>query len=248
MLALFLALTFLPFIRALDFTVNTPQSNAVQTCEIVTFDWLETSGPYELSVILNTTSDGEPITTSAELDYTNRTCSYWNVNVEAGTSLFFILSDHIMGTSESAIYTVQAGSDSSCVGVEDAAVPADYSCSLAGVSSVSKGSSLSSGAKAGIIVGSVLGLVIVVLMVVVSIHYYNRRKRVAASTQWASTVGGKVVDGKPIKLEDFGYGQFATADAGVVKTPGVDGVQQPRRPHVRQNSLSVVPVKVEGKY
>jgi hypothetical protein len=89
-------------------------------------------------------------------------------------------------------------------------------------------------------------------MVVVSIHYYNRRKRVAASSQWANTVGGKL-DGKPIKLEDFGYGQYASGDAGAIKTnqdSDNGGIQQPRRPHVRQNSLSVVPVpvKVEGKF
>jgi hypothetical protein len=94
-----------------SFTVNTP-ANAV-VCQPVLVSWQGGQSPYYLSVLPGNTPSGQAL---ENLGTFNGTTFTWTVNIAAGTSIDLTVRDSSGQTAQTAPFTINAGSDSSCVG------------------------------------------------------------------------------------------------------------------------------------
>lgn len=92
-------------------TVNTP-TNVVQ-CAPLQITWTGGTPPYLLSLHSGTDVNGTPLISFPSVTTTSLTWSA--VNVSAGTQLDLSLRDSSGLNSQSAVFTVQPGTDSSCL-------------------------------------------------------------------------------------------------------------------------------------
>jgi hypothetical protein len=90
-------------------TINTPASNSVIECEPSAITWTGGTPPYFLVI----TSSGAAIDT---FPATNATSYDWNTNVPANTPLGLTIKDSTGTTAQSAPFTVNAGTSTSCIG------------------------------------------------------------------------------------------------------------------------------------
>jgi len=94
-----------------SFSINTP-ANAV-VCEPLLISWEGGLSPYYLSVLPGNTPSGQAL---ENLGTFNGTSFTWTVNIAAGTQLDLTLRDSSGLIAQSAPFTINPGSDSSCVG------------------------------------------------------------------------------------------------------------------------------------
>jgi len=99
------------FAQTADPQVNTPQG--VTECEPVLLTFAGSSPPFTITVVPGGQAGAAPLTTiGSGLTGTSVT---WNVNLPAGTSCTLVIRDSRGSTNESAIFSVLAGSSSSCL-------------------------------------------------------------------------------------------------------------------------------------
>ncbi|KAI6165809.1 hypothetical protein EDD17DRAFT_1553388 [Pisolithus thermaeus] len=92
------------------FTINTP-SNVVE-CEPTLITWTGGTPPYYLSIL----PGADPTGTAIEsLGQQNSTSVTWVCNIASGTSLGLTLRDNTGATVQSAPFTVNPGSSTSCL-------------------------------------------------------------------------------------------------------------------------------------
>ena len=90
--------------------VNTP-ANPVE-CQPLELSWSGGAPPYLLSVSPAGSPDSPPLLTFPIQTGTSLT---WNVNIAAGTPVSLTLRDSDGTTSQSAIFTILSGTDTSCL-------------------------------------------------------------------------------------------------------------------------------------
>ncbi|EIM91278.1 uncharacterized protein STEHIDRAFT_165624 [Stereum hirsutum FP-91666 SS1] len=122
-----------------QFTVNTP-SNVVE-CQPLQIVWTGGSGDTYLSVL-----PGDDPTGTAVVDFGQQTSPYtWTaVNVTSGTSLGITVRDSTGALAQTAAFTVNSGSDSSCLTSSGSSTTASAASSASGSSSSSSTASASS--------------------------------------------------------------------------------------------------------
>jgi len=124
-------------------TVNTP-TNVVQ-CAPLTITWTGGTPPYLLSVHSGNDVNGSPLISFPAATTTSVTWSA--VNFSAGTQLDLSLRDSSGLNSQSAIFTIQSGGDSSCLnGATNVTTPTGSAASAASPASAT--TPASSGASA----------------------------------------------------------------------------------------------------
>jgi len=92
-------------------TVNTPVN--VVECTPLTITWTGGTGPYFLSLHSGNDVNGAPLISFPST--TDTSLTWPAVNFTSGTSLDLSLRDSAGASSQSAVFTVQAGGDSSCL-------------------------------------------------------------------------------------------------------------------------------------
>lgn len=98
-------------VYAQSFTINTP-SNAV-VCQPLSIQWQGGVAPYYLSVL----SGNDPTGSALEnLGTVNGTSFIWKVNIAAGTSIDLTLRDSAGNIAQTAAFSINSGTDTSCVG------------------------------------------------------------------------------------------------------------------------------------
>jgi len=94
-----------------SFSINTP-SNVV-VCQPILIQWSGGTSPYFLSVL----PGNDPTGTALEsLGTFNGTSFSWKVNIAAGTAIGLTLRDSNGNLAQTASFTVNPGTDTSCVG------------------------------------------------------------------------------------------------------------------------------------
>ncbi|EIN04805.1 hypothetical protein PUNSTDRAFT_92211 [Punctularia strigosozonata HHB-11173 SS5] len=94
----------------LGLTINTPTS--VVQCQPIQLTWSDGTAPYFLSLL----PGGQPSATPLEsFDSTTSTSFTWTVNLPSGTSVTAQIKDSTGTIAYSDIFTIQSGSDSSCL-------------------------------------------------------------------------------------------------------------------------------------
>lgn len=102
-LALFVASTLA------QFTINTP-ANVVE-CQPTLLQWSGGTAPYFLSILPGATPNGAAV---ENLGQQNSTSVTWVCNIQSGTSLGLTLRDSTGLTAQSAPFTVNPGSSTTC--------------------------------------------------------------------------------------------------------------------------------------
>ncbi|KIM62692.1 hypothetical protein SCLCIDRAFT_9019 [Scleroderma citrinum Foug A] len=93
-----------------QFTINTP-GNVVQ-CEPTLISWSGGTGPYFLSILPGASPTGSAL---ENLGQQNSTSVTWTCNFPSGSSLGLTLRDSTGAVAQSAPFTVNPGTSSSCL-------------------------------------------------------------------------------------------------------------------------------------
>ncbi|KAG1905483.1 uncharacterized protein F5891DRAFT_1009550 [Suillus fuscotomentosus] len=92
-----------------QFTINTP-ANVVE-CQPTLLQWSGGTAPYFLSILPGATPNGAAV---ENLGQQNSTSVTWVCNIQSGTSLGLTLRDSTGLTAQSAPFTVNPGSSTTC--------------------------------------------------------------------------------------------------------------------------------------
>ncbi|KAG2110848.1 uncharacterized protein F5147DRAFT_687509 [Suillus discolor] len=92
-----------------QFTINTP-ANVVE-CQPTLLQWSGGTAPYYLSILPGATPNGAAV---ENLGQQNSTSVTWVCNIQSGTSLGLTLRDSTGLTAQSAPFTVNPGSSTTC--------------------------------------------------------------------------------------------------------------------------------------
>ncbi|KAI6025720.1 hypothetical protein F5J12DRAFT_809975 [Pisolithus orientalis] len=91
-------------------TINTP-ANVVE-CEPTLITWSGGTPPYFLSILPGATPNGAAL---ENLGQQNSTSVTWVANIAAGTSIGLTLRDNTGQVAQSAPFTINSGSSTSCL-------------------------------------------------------------------------------------------------------------------------------------
>jgi len=94
-----------------QFTINTPTN--VVVCQPILLTWSGGTPPYFLSVLPGSQPNAAAL---VDLGQQSGTSFTWTVNIAAGTSIGLNLRDSSGLVAQSAPFTINSGTDSSCVG------------------------------------------------------------------------------------------------------------------------------------
>ncbi|KAH7884733.1 hypothetical protein F5I97DRAFT_1891566 [Phlebopus sp. FC_14] len=132
-----------------QFTINTP-SNVVE-CEPTLLSWSGGTAPYFLSILPGSSPSAAAL---ENLGQQNGTSVTWTCNIQAGTSLGLTLRDSTGAVAQSAPFTVNPGSSTSCLnttslvpGPTAASTPAGSSASTGATSAGATSKASSTGAS-----------------------------------------------------------------------------------------------------
>lgn len=126
--------------------LSTPPSLVV--CQPAAISWTATTGPYFLSIIPGNQPSAAPL---EQFNATTKLSTVWTVDISAGTSVGFSITDGLGAINYSAAMTILSSSDTSCIG-KDATTGGSSAAagSVAGVTTSSAAASATTPKAAGI--------------------------------------------------------------------------------------------------
>ncbi|TFK40370.1 hypothetical protein BDQ12DRAFT_772610 [Crucibulum laeve] len=136
---IFSAVLFAAGAFAQSFSINTPIGAVV--CQPLLISWIGGTGPYFLSILPGNQPGAAALVDLGRQDGNSVT---WTVNVAAGTSLGLTIRDSSGATAQSAAFTPNAGTDTSCVGQNPSSAGGSSSSGTTPSSSASSSSGSSS--------------------------------------------------------------------------------------------------------